>query len=317
MNRGETSRRNDLAGEKFEGSRYGNYCCGRRLGAGGFGDVYIAQHRTSKEIVAIKVLQRRHLRYADEFEYEAKVLKSLNHPNIVRFIEYNGNNVPPYLVMEYACHGTLHDSPPKSLKQIVKYVDQMANALDYLHNCPHEIEKGKSKARPLMHLDLKPGNILLVEGPDGEMEIKLADWGLAQEVHNPGSQPPYWAGTPGYMAPEIDRHRKPRPESDLYSLAVIVYEWLSGGPRPGPNPKPLSGISDGINKVVLKGLDNDPSRRFKSVKAFAKAFSDAYAKYEVERGIQIDKHYEAGEGYIRARRYNDAVKRIQSSDCYG
>ncbi len=304
MNRGETSRRNDLAGERFEGPRYGNYCCGRRLGKGAFGEVYLAQHRTSKEIVAIKVLQK--LGYAYEFEYEAKVLKSLNHPNIVHFVEYNGNHVPPYLVMEYACHGTLRNAPPKSLKQVTEYVDQIANALDYLHNCPHEIEKGKGKARPLMHLDLKPENILLGEGPDGKEKILLADLGLAQEVHMSGSQPPYWAGTPAYMSPEVNHYRKPRPESDQYALAIMVYEWLSGGQRPGPNPKPLSGISDGINKIILKALDNDPSRRFEGVKAFAKAFRDAYVKYEVERGIQIDKHYNAGEEYLKARQYKKA-----------
>ena len=297
----ETSRRNDLAGEKFEGPRYGNYCCGKRLGAGGFGEVYIAQHRTSKEIVAIKVLQLEKLRYADEFEYEANVLKSLNHPNIVRFVEYNGNNVPPYLVMEYACHGTLCDAPPKSLKQVAEYVDQIANALDYLHNCPHEIEKGKRKARPLMHLDLKPANILLGEGPG--RKILLADLGLAQEVHHSGSQPPYWAGTSGYMAPEVDHYKKPRPESDQYALAIMVYEWLSGDNHPGPNPKPLSGLSDGINKVILKALDNDPRRRFKGVKAFAKAFMDTR---EVELGIQIDKHYKSGEEHLNDRRYKEA-----------
>jgi hypothetical protein len=229
-------------------------------------------------------------------------------PNIVRFVEYNGNNVPPYLVMEYACHGTLRNAPPKSLKQVAEYVDQIANALDYLHNCPHEIEKGQGKARPLMHLDLKPENILLGEGPDGKEKILLADLGLAQEVHNPGSQPPYWAGTPAYMSPEVDRYRKPRPESDQYALAIMVYEWLSGGQRPRPNPKPLSGISDGINKVILKALDNDPSRRFKGVRAFAKAFRDVYVKYEVELDIQIDKHYEAGEEHLKARRYEEARK---------
>ena len=250
------------------------------------------------------MLQQGHL--LKDFECEANILKRLSHPNIVRFMEYNENNGSPYLVMEYARYGTIRKAPPKSLKQVAEYVDQIANALDYLHNCPHEIEKGKGKARPLMHLDLKPENILLGEGPNGEDKILLADFGLAQEVHNPRSQPPYWGGTPAYMAPEVDHYRKPRPESDQYALAIMVYEWLSGGRRPGPNPKPLSGISDEINKVILKALDNDPSRRFKGVKAFAKAFRDTYVKYEVERGIQIDKHYKAGEDHIRAKRYGKA-----------
>jgi hypothetical protein len=183
-------------------------------------------------------------------------------------------------------------------------VDQIANALDYLHNYPHEIEKGKGLALPLMHLDLKPENVLLGEGPNGEITIKLADWGLAQEVHHPGSQPLYRAGTPGYMAPEVDHHRKPCTDSDQYSFAVMVYEWLSGGQRPTSNPKPISGIPQGINEVVLKALNNDPNKRYRGVKAFAKAFRDAYVK---ERDIQINERYESGEKRMHAKRYKEAV----------
>ena len=129
---------------------------------------------TSKEIVAVKVLKQGHsLR---DFEREANILKSLNHPNIVRFVEYNKNNGNPYLVMEYARYGTLRQSPPKAIKQVVEYVDQIANALDYLHNYPHEIEGGKGLALPLMHLDLKPGNVLLGEGPDGKRRSNSLMW---------------------------------------------------------------------------------------------------------------------------------------------
>jgi serine/threonine protein kinase len=300
FHKGETSRRNDSAGENFNGPRYGNYRCGRYLGEGTFGEVYLAQHVTSREIVAVKVLKQEHsLRH---FEREANILKSLNHPNIVRFVEYNKNNGYPYLVMEYARYGTLRQACPKSLKQAAEYVDQIANALDYLHNCPHEIEGGKGLALPLMHLDLKHENILLVEGPCGEITIKLADVGLAQEVCNPGSQPAYRAGTHAYMAPE---HRAGYPciDSDQYSLAVMVYEWLSGGLLPTSNPKRLSGVSQGINDVVLKALDNDPNKRYRGVKAFAKAFRDAYIK---ERDIQIDEHYKSGEKHIQNKRYDKA-----------
>ncbi len=300
FHKGETSRRNDWAGENFNGPRYGNYRRGRYLGEGTFGEVYIAQHVTSKEIVAVKVLKQGHsLR---DFEREANILKSLNHPNIVRFVEYNKNNGNPYLVMEYARYGTLRQSPPKAIKQVVEYVDQIANALDYLHNYPHEIEGGEGLALPLMHLDLKPGNVLLGEGPDGKRRVKLADVGFAQEVRNPGSQPPYWAGTPEYMAPEhLDGH--PCIYSDLHAFAAMVYEWLSGGQRTTSNPKPISGIPRGINDVVLKALDNDPNKRYRGVKAFADSFRDAYVK---ERDIQVDEHYKSGEKHMQNKRYPEA-----------
>ena len=130
----------------------------------------------------------------------------------------------------------------------------------------------------------------------------FADVGFAQEVRNPGSQPPYWAGTPEYMAPEhLDGH--PCIYSDLHAFAAMVYEWLSGGQRPTSNPKPISGIPRGINDVVLKALDNDPNKRYRGVKAFANSFRDAYVK---ERDIQVDEYYKSGEGHIRAGQYKEA-----------
>ena len=245
--------------------------------------MYLGKHTDLPIKAAVKVLHQTHLveqKDRDEFYKEARTLFDLKHPHIVHVHDFGVKGGVPFLVMEYAPNGTLHDAhrrgDPLPPTQVVAYVDQIADALQYLHD------------RDLMHLDLKPHNILL--GARGE--LLLSDFGLVQDVHNTASQsiPERVLGTPPFMDPGYMLGGPPRRASDQYALGVMVYEWLSGrrpfrnemiadqhlhNVRPQPLYGDISGISRKIEQVVFRALEKDPNDRFPDVKAFAEAFARA------------------------------------------
>ncbi len=262
------------------GQQLGNYRLERLLGAGGFAEVYLAEHIFLQTPAAIKVL---HTRLAqedlDDFLSEGRTIARLKHPNIVRVLEFGVEGRTPYLVMDYAPNGTLRQKHPKGSRiapgAIVPYLKQMAEALQYAHD------------QKLIHRDVKPENMLIGE----RNEVLLSDFGIALVAQSSRSQGTQEAiGTVAYMAPEqIQGH--PRPASDQYSLAIAAYEWL-GGARPFSGsftelcsqhlfaaPPPLRekvpGLSPQIEQVVLTALAKDPRERFASVRAFATAFENA------------------------------------------
>ena len=277
--------------DSSSGRKLGNYRLLKPLGAGGFGDVYLGERIDAPEKkVAVKMLKPTHLTNSEivkEFREEAGNLLRLKHEHIVNVEEVGTTeDNAPYLVMEYAPNGTLRDVHPKNTRvplwKVVKYVNQIASALQYMHD-----EK-------LMHMDLKPENVLI--GAEGQ--LLLSDFGLVQTVHDTVSQPTLNMGTCEYAAPEHFHYGKPCKESDQYSLGVMVYEWLSGkrpfflhAPHPDHNVRfePLhgggQGISRKIEQVVFKALKAKPKDRFTvkrntgeripSVKAFAEAFEQA------------------------------------------
>src|SRR5207237_1716212 len=150
------------------------------------------------------------------FLQEAQFIDNLEHPHIVRILDFDVEESTPFLVMSYAPNGTLRQLHPKdtilSLSIVVNYVKQVADALQYAHD-----EK-------LIHRDIKPENMLLGR----RNEVLLSDFGLAtiaQSGHSLSKRDV--AGTIIYMAPEQFRG-KPAPASDQYALGVVIYEWLSG-----------------------------------------------------------------------------------------
>lgn len=266
------------------GQQIGNYRLIRLLGSGGFAAVYLGQHIYLHNMqVAIKML---HAKVVDEkihegFLQEAETIALLKHPNIIRLLDFGivSQDTTPYLIMDYAPHGTLRTDYPKGsivqLSSVVIYVKQIASALQYAHD------------RNLVHRDLKPENLLI--GNRGE--ILLSDFGIAAIAHNTSTlEASNYAGTVTYSAPE-QIQGKPRRESDQYSLGIIVYEWLSKEPpfrgtwseiisqHLGALPKPLHekipAIPPAVGTVVMRALAKDPHQRFKSIKAFAAAFEQA------------------------------------------
>lgn len=269
------------------GQQLGNYRILRLLGTGGFAEVYLGEHIRLNTEAAIKVL---HTRLADkemeDFLNEARTIARLDHPNIVRVMEFDVQAGIPFLVMTYAPNGTLRQRHPVGqrlpLATIVPHVEQVADALQYAHELK------------LIHRDIKPENMLVGR----RNEILLSDFGIATIARTSRSDIGQdMAGTAAYMAPEqIQGH--PRYASDQYSLGIVVYEWL-GGDRPFHGsfiemcsqhlyayPSPLRvkvpEVSPDVEKVVLKALEKDSYQRFPSVRAFAEALEQA-SKFSTPR----------------------------------
>ena len=262
------------------GEHLGNYRLVRLLGSGRFADVYLAEQIYLNTLAAIKVLNT----YLTpdtmgNFLREARQLSHLDHPHIIRVLDFGLAQERPYLVMEYAPGGTLRERHPRGsrvpLQAIVSSVSDVAPALQYAHD------------QGLVHGDLKPENLLLGKNE----QVLLSDFGIALLVPATNSLPvPEMYGTLIYMAPEHIRG-VPSPQSDQYALAVMVYEWLSGQPpfqgsvaevvsqhlfaTPTLLREQDAEIPLAVERVVLKALSKDPKLRFVDVLSFATALREA------------------------------------------
>lgn len=197
------------------GQQFGNYRLKKRIGKGGFGEVYLAEQMGRGTQVAIKLLRASLTRekFITAFHHEAHVLSQLEHPNIVHLIDYGVEQTTPFVVLEYAQNGSLGKRYPLGVTfpfvSLASYTRQIAEALQYAHD------------RGIMHRDVKPDNMLL--GNNGE--ILLSNFGLAalaSEGHIDPDDPLRFVGTLRYMAPE-QFFGQPRLASDQFALAVTVY----------------------------------------------------------------------------------------------
>ena len=258
----------------------GNYQLVRHLGRGAFSDVYLGIHIHLKTPAAIKILHTE-LTSSDveKFRTEARTIARLEHPHIVRVIDFGIEDHTPFLVMSFAPNGTLRQRYSKgtilSLATIISYVTQIADALQYAHK------------QKFIHRDIKPENMLLGR----HNEVLLSDFGFVMIAQSSISQSTKeMAGTIPYMAPE-QFHGKPRFASDQYSLGIVVYEWLTGD-RPFRGsvleittqhmikpPPPIriknSAIPPEVEEVLLTALAKEPQQRFATVQAFANALQQA------------------------------------------
>ncbi len=262
------------------GQKLGNYRLIRLLGKGGFAEVYLGEHVFLNTPVAVKVLHAQLSREdMEKFLNEARTIARLMHPHIVRVTDFGVEGETPFLVMDYAPNGTLHQRHPTgSILQpalVADYIKQVAEGLQYAHN------------ERLIHRDIKPDNMLIGRNND----ILLSDFGIALVAQSSQYQNPQdVVGTIVYMSPE-QINGKPRPASDQYALATVAYEWLCGDtPFHGTftelctqhmyaTPAPLQtknrAISSELDSVLQTALAKDPHLRFGSVLAFANAFAQA------------------------------------------
>ncbi len=239
------------------------------LGRGGMAVVYKARQVRLNRLVALKVmhgdLAARDENFSERFLREARIAASLNHPNITHVYDVNKFEDCHYIAMEYVSGGDLGERVKHYIDfdQLVQMMEQVADALDYAHN------KG------FLHRDVKPANILFRDSGDA----LVADFGIAKAMSSNTEMTDVGEvlGTPVYMSPEQSRGKDVDGRSDLYSLAVIIFQILTGKPpysgdtslaiaikhisEPIPSmPVPLKEVQPFINQ----GMAKDRNQRFSS-----------------------------------------------------
>jgi serine/threonine-protein kinase len=283
----------ELIGRRLDG---GNYEIRDVLGRGGMATVYRAHSFPLDGDVAVKVLAPRLAQdegFRERLREEARSLYDLFHPNIVPIMALDQEGDLVYIVMRLVPRGTLKDrlnllGAPLDLTTTARIIGQVAEGLQHAH------------AKGLVHLDIKPANILL-GGADWPL---LADFGITRAIQHQQTEHGHerLAGTPAYMSPEQCRGGPIDGRSDEYSLAITAYELLTGR-RPfeaqttedllqqqiatsPPPPRELNpGIPGPVEAVLLRGLAKDPNDRYPTVRAFGRALTGAV---EQTRGVSLE-----------------------------
>ncbi|MFE2297410.1 serine/threonine-protein kinase [Streptomyces sp. NPDC059445] len=249
--------------------RIGRYRLERRLGAGGFGVVWLAHDDVLDAAVAVKVLTENwvdRLDIRERFLSEARLLRKADSSRVVQV--YDIGELPdgrPYFVMEYADGGTLADrieAGPLPVAEALRLTALAARAAAALH------------AAGIVHRDIKPSNVLLRATPGGADRVLLADLGLAKSLAQ-ASGLTIAAGSAGYAPPEqaqagygIDAR------ADVYSLGALGHHLVTGsvpGP-PGRSERPdrlRTDVGPGVGRALLRAMEPDRERRWPSAEAFA------------------------------------------------
>ncbi|XP_017554263.1 serine/threonine-protein kinase MARK2 isoform X12 [Pygocentrus nattereri] len=226
MNRG----RNPQATTSDDQPHIGNYRLLKTIGKGNFAKVKLARHVLTGKEVAVKIIDKTQLNSSSlqKLFREVRIMKLLNHPNIVKLFEVIETEKTLYLVMEYASGGEVFDylvahGRMKEKEARAKF-RQIVSAVQYCHQ------------KCIVHRDLKAENLLL----DADMNIKIADFGFSNEF-TLGNKLDTFCGSPPYAAPELFQGKKyDGPEVDVWSLGVILYTLVSGSlPFDGQNLKEL------------------------------------------------------------------------------
>ncbi|KAJ7226144.1 kinase-like protein [Mycena pura] len=193
---------------------------GRPLGKGKFGRVYMVRTKASpKYILALKTLYKSELvqnKVEKQTRREIEIQQNLRHPNILRLYGFFHDEKRIFLMLEFAGKGELYKQLSKfgrfSEKRCARYIDQMADALIYLHG------------KHVIHRDIKPENLLL--GINGE--LKIGDFGWS--VHAPGLRRMTLCGTLDYLPPEMVEGKEHSEKVDYWALGILTYEFLCGSP---------------------------------------------------------------------------------------
>lgn len=263
----------------------------RELGRGAMGVVYQATQTNLGRPVAIKLLLTGSESLYKRFELEANALGRIHNDGIMRIYDVGAKGDQPFLVMELLEGGTLTKATAglqTDPNDAAKLILQMARALDAIHSAG------------LLHRDLKPGNVMLIDPPPkpdlnghirlGGVRVKLCDFGLAKDISDDSdlTQTGVVMGTPGYMAPEqaMGQHKNLSPATDIHALGAILYELLTGQPpfrgespletirmavdRDPVTPRKLrAGIPIDLETICLKCLQKHPLRRYQTAKELA------------------------------------------------
>ncbi len=302
----------ELVGQLIES----RYLLVQKIGEGGMGFIFLGLQKPFMREVAVKVISAAHLDESNKerFAREARALSMLDHPNIVKMLDYGVHRIEayhrelPFMVLEYVKDGIelgkffrqLKKAGKQASRKVVVHIfSQVLSALETAH------------AQGLVHRDIKPSNILLKKVAGNPFMVKLLDFGLAKALGNTEgfsnkqlTTNGMLMGTPQYLAPEqgdikklfegkID-HR-----ADLYSVGVTLYEVLTGvkafpfkdqlqilvmksSPRYDPLKAPAAReLPDSVKDFLRKAMARDPEERFQDARAFRHAMKHALLKSDV------------------------------------
>lgn len=252
----------------------GRYTLLERLGSGGMATVWQARDRVLNRPVAVKILHEglaQDPSFAERFRREARNAASLSHPNIVTVFDTGEDEGLPYIVMELVegetLHAVLRRSGPLSTQQTARIALGALPALEHAHS------------RGLVHRDIKPANILLTDAAN----VKVTDFGIAKAQNEASSltQTGTLMGTASYLAPEQIGGQNVTGASDLYGLACVLYECLTGAPPfSGDTPVAVAvrhqrdavpslrarrpDVPPAFEGIIARALQKDPAQRFHS-----------------------------------------------------
>ncbi len=302
------------------GQSLGKYQIIEKLGEGGMATVYKAYDPSLERYVAIKVIRAMNQIDSDfliRFQREARALAKLDHPYILKVLDYGEEGGIPYLVMPFVAYGTLKQYINKRIgfKKAIEIIIPIAEALGYAHK------------RKIIHRDIKPANILF--GESGEPI--LSDFGIAKML-DAGEQTQLTGtglgiGTPAYMAPEqwngvVDER------TDIYALGIVLYELITGrcpfqADTPAailikqvqdPLPRPRNFIPDlpeNVETLLFKALAKDAKLRFQNMQDFIEAMNAVLHGRPVEYALPTQLHIPVAETQISSQKIPENQSIIQ------
>ena len=249
------------------------------LGSGAFGEVWLVRHKDLERDFAMKIIKKRKNKSNEEKEIlnEIEILKKLDHPKILKIIDFYSKVKKYYIITEYCPEGELFNEIIKVGRfdegQTAFIINQILKAICYCHR------------NQIIHRDIKPENIMITKREkNGCLQVKLIDFGTAK-IFEKGQSENRYVGSSYYMAPEVLK-RKYDEKCDLWSIGVIFYILLTGRP-------PFDGNDDEeILKNVEIGVYDKTSYPFPSLSSYAKDLINKLLQYDPKKRISAEEALE-------------------------
>lgn len=249
----------------------GKYEIITEIGRGGMSVVYLAMDRRLRKQWAVKEAKKKPVGNSNIYELtpiaEANLLKSLDHPNIVRIVDIVEQDGFIYIVEDFVEGESLAEEVkkgPSTPENVVQWGTQLCDVLNYLH----------TRTTPIIYRDMKPANVQLQ--PDGKT-IKLLDFGIAKTYKPQKTSDTTNLGTRGYAAPEqFDAKRQSDARTDVFSLGITLRSLLMGKTPYDAEfyddiRKQNPAVTDGLIKVIAKATDQNPANRYQTAAEFKQA----------------------------------------------